>query len=184
MSLEDWVNVHWSPLLGYKPDVFYLTKGWFGFHFKQIEDTELILGKVWTFDGGSLMIKRWRVSFDPAHDYFRFKHFWVLLSGLSLHFWHAKALEAIGNTLGKFISADLGALKATDKRICRVLVEIDIHSGLLETLEIVWRGHHLSQSLDYLGIPFRCSRCRKTGHLWRDCMGLQEEEEFRRYNVG
>jgi hypothetical protein len=90
------------------------------------------------------MVKRWRVSFDPAQDYFRFRHFWVLLSGLPLHFWHAKALEAIGNSLGKFISADLGALKANDKRICKVLVEIDIHSGLLETLEISWRGHHFS----------------------------------------
>jgi hypothetical protein len=128
MLLEDWVSDHWSPLLGYNPYVFYLTKGWFGFHFKRVEDTELILGKIWTFDGDSLMIKRWRVSFDPALDYFRFRHFWVLLSGLSLHFWHIKALEAIGNTIGKFISADLGALQATDKRICRVLVEIDIHS--------------------------------------------------------
>jgi hypothetical protein len=106
--------------------VVYLTKGWFGFHFKRTEDTELILEKVWSYDGSSLMIKRWRVSFDPSHDYFQFRHFWVLLPGLPLHFWHEKALEAIGNTLGKFISVDLGALKATDKRICRILVEIDI----------------------------------------------------------
>jgi hypothetical protein len=65
MSLEDWVSVHWKPLLGYNSVVFYLTKGWFGFQFKRIEDTELILGRAWTYDGGSLMIKRWRVSFDP-----------------------------------------------------------------------------------------------------------------------
>jgi hypothetical protein len=53
-----------------------------------------------------------------------------------MHFWHAKSLESIGNNLGKFISADLGALKANDKIICRVVLEIDINSGLLETLEI------------------------------------------------
>jgi hypothetical protein len=73
MSLEDWVNVYWSPLLGYSPIVFYLTKGWFGFQFKRMEDMEPI-GKVWTFDGGNLMIKRWRVCFDPTLDYFRFRH--------------------------------------------------------------------------------------------------------------
>jgi len=39
MSLEDWVSDHCSPLLGYKPNVFYFTKGWFGFHFKRVEDT-------------------------------------------------------------------------------------------------------------------------------------------------
>jgi len=93
----------------------------------------LILGKVWTFNGGSLMIKRWRVNFDPALDYFRFRHLWVLLSRLSLHFWHVKSLEEIGNTIGKFISADLGALQAIDKRICRVLVEIGIHSSVRKT---------------------------------------------------
>jgi hypothetical protein len=27
----------------------------------------------------------------------------------------------------------------------------------------------ISQKLDYLGIPFRCSICRRTGHLRRDC---------------
>jgi hypothetical protein len=122
------------------------------------------------------MVKRWWVNFDPAQDYFRFCHFWVLLSGLSLHFWHEKSLEAIGNILGKFICADLRALKANDRRICRVLVEIDIHSGLLESLEISWHGHHFFQPLDYLGIPFRCSNCQKMGHLWRDCLGTLVEE--------
>jgi len=41
MLLEDWVSDHWSSLLGYNPYVFYLTKGWSGFHFKQVEDTKL-----------------------------------------------------------------------------------------------------------------------------------------------
>jgi hypothetical protein len=59
----------------------------------------------------------------------------------------------------------------------KLLVEIDIHSGLLESLEIDWRGHTMSQRLDYLGISFRCSFCRRTGHLRRDCQGSVEEEE-------
>jgi hypothetical protein len=51
----------------------------------------------------------------------------------------------------------------------KVLVEVDIHAGLLETLEIEWRGLLLVQRLDYLGIPFRCTLCRRTGHLRKDC---------------
>ena len=122
------------------------------------------------------MLKRWRVSFDPTIDYFRYRHLWVLLLGLPLHFWNAKALEAIRNYLGKFIMVDDEALLASDKKIGRVLVEIDIHAGLLESLEIVWSGHHLIQTLDYLGIPFKFSQCRKTGHMRRDCQGFFEEE--------
>jgi hypothetical protein len=72
---------------------------------------------------------------------------------------------------------DEQTLKASSKRVGKILVEVDIHLGLLETLEIEWRSQAMSQHLDYLGIPFRCSFCRKMGHLWRDCKGFVEEEE-------
>jgi hypothetical protein len=39
-------------------------------------------------------------------------------------------------------------------------VEMDITQGLPENLEIEWRGRRRIQSLDYLGVPFRCSICR------------------------
>ena len=88
-----------------------------------------------------------------------------------------KALEAIGNVLGRFIKADELSLNASDKRMGKVLVGLDIHFGLLESLEVVWRGHTWSQKLDYLGIPFRCSFCQRTSHLRRDCQVYFEEEE-------
>jgi hypothetical protein len=45
MLLEDWITVYWKPFLGYNLIVFYLMKGWFGFQFRRIEDTKLILGR-------------------------------------------------------------------------------------------------------------------------------------------
>ena len=60
----------------------------------------------------------------------------------------------------------------------RVLVEMDIHGGLPEVLGIEWRGRHLSQRLDYLGVPFCCSHCRCTGHLRRDCIGKGADEKL------
>jgi hypothetical protein len=53
--------------------------------------------------------------------------------------WNAKALEVIGNALGRFIKIDEQGLQYHDKRMEKVLVEVDIHVGLLETLEIEWR---------------------------------------------
>jgi hypothetical protein len=75
----------------------------------------------------------------------------------SLHLWNEKYLLAIGNSLGRFICVDSKMLTGSDKKLARILVEIDIHEGLLETLDIDWRGHLTRQKLDYLGVPFRCS---------------------------
>jgi hypothetical protein len=63
--------------------------------------------------------------------------------------------------------------------MCRVSVEIDIHAGLPETMELEWRGVLRTHKLDFLGVPFRFTRCRQTGHLRRDChSGNLEESSF------
>jgi hypothetical protein len=49
---------------------------------------------------------------------------------------------------------DEQALGAPDRKMGRILVEVDIHSGLLETLEIQWRDQLYTQRLDYMGLPF------------------------------
>jgi hypothetical protein len=95
---------------------------------------------------------------------------------LPLHLWTAKSLEAIGNSLGRFISIDKEAIATPAKKVARVLVELDIHEGLLESIDIEWRNHLTCQKLDYLGIPFRCTFCRRTGHLRKHCTGYLEEE--------
>jgi hypothetical protein len=61
--------------------------------------------------------------------------------------------------------------------VSKVLLELDIHEGLLDSIDIEWRGHHTRQKLDYLGIPFRCTLCRQTGHLRKHFPGFAEEEQ-------
>jgi hypothetical protein len=86
-------------------------------------------------------------------------------------------MAAIGNTLGRFIKVDDQALSAPQRRMGKILVEVDIHTGLLESLEIHWRGHTISQKTGLLGITFSCTLCRRTDHLRNDCQGFSEEEE-------
>jgi hypothetical protein len=64
------------------------------------------------------------------------------------------------------------SLKSADKRMAKILVEVDVHAGLMEVLEIEWRGLVFIQRLDYLGIPFRCTLCRRTGHLRKECTNI------------
>jgi hypothetical protein len=90
--------------------------------------------------------------------------------------WNAVSMEAIGNSLGSFVSLDETNLLTPSRKMGKILVEMDVHGGLPELLEIDWRGCRIVQRLDYLGIPFRCSICHKTGHLRNTCMGREEEE--------
>jgi len=51
----------------------------------------------------------------------------------------------------------------------RILVHLDLLDGLSEYINIQWRNATRRQMLDYEGVPFRCRRCHKVGHLFRDC---------------
>jgi hypothetical protein len=106
------------------------------------------------------------------------QHLWVLLHDLPLHIWNEKSLEAIINTIGCFIGVDKEAIVAPFKMVAKVLLELDIHEGLLYFIDIEWRGHHTLQKLDYLGIPLRCTLCRQTRHLRKHCPGFAEEKQY------
>jgi hypothetical protein len=138
LSFSDWMKEIWYPWLGYILTYMTLPSGWFGLIFKTPEDAESILNKFWDYKGGSLMLKRWRTRFDPATEYFSFRHVWVLLPGLPLNLWNTSALTAIGNLLGLFLKIDEACLLSTDKRLARVLVEVDLHVGLMDSIELEW----------------------------------------------
>jgi hypothetical protein len=144
ISLEGWIQSQWKPLLGYSPEVIYLTKGWLGFISNSTEDASLLLSSMWVFGGNSLMLKCWRIAFNLDTNYFHFRHLWVLLPGLPLYLWNEGDFRAIGDTLGKFIAFDSKILSAPVWKMGRVLVEMDICCGLPETLEIEWRGRKIA----------------------------------------
>jgi len=133
-----WMKDTWEPILGYSLVLLHLPRGWFEFIFNSLEDSTRILEKFRVFEGCSLMLKRWRLKFDTTSKYFSFRHMWVLLLDFPLQFWNQKALEAIENTLGRFIKLDEDALLSNDRRMAKILVEIDIHGGLLENLDREW----------------------------------------------
>jgi hypothetical protein len=133
-------------LLGYSPELVTLTRGWFGFIFKSPEDTMKVLEKTWVINGGSLMLKRWRVSFDSTNDYFQRCHLWVLLPVFHYNFGMPNALTAIGMSL----IVSLWWMRKPSKgliKIGKVLVEIDIHRGLLESIDIEWRGRVIGHKI-------------------------------------
>jgi hypothetical protein len=182
--MSDWITKNWVPVLGYAPELLCLTKGWMGFICKSLEDADILLKKLWVIGGSNLMLKRWRVAFDPRTETLPVRHLWVLLSGLPLHLWNEGALRAIGDALGHFITLDHSTLENYVRKVGRILVEIDLHGGLLEAIDIEWRGRFLNQAAGLCGYPFRCSWCRGTGHLHRDCSGKSLKRSGRSSTTG
>ena len=170
------------PILHYLPEVLILTRGWYCFFFRCPEDSELILSLTWLCGKGSLMLKHWDHLFNPENEIMRFRHLWVQIPNCPLFLWNLEAFTAIGNHLGRFLHVEHELLVGNDRRIAKLLVEIDITHGLLANLSIEWRGSIFELQLDYWGLPFRCSTCSRVGHLkakfpgWpiqqMDCPGL------------
>jgi hypothetical protein len=57
ISITEWMQATWEPIMGYSPELLNLPRGWFGFFLKTPEDTVRILDNFWAFEGGSLMLK-------------------------------------------------------------------------------------------------------------------------------
>jgi hypothetical protein len=141
-----WIKQIWVPVLGYLSEIIFLTKVWVGIICASLEDAELLLSRKWINGKSSLLLKRWRLSFSPETEYFSVRHIWVLLPGLPLYLWNEGALTVIGNSLGNFIMVDLKNLESAQRKVAKVLVEMDVHLGLPETLEVEWCGFAINKS--------------------------------------
>ena len=112
-----------------------------------------------------MVLDRYHVHFDPLREQVKKQHLWVLLPGLPFPLWSRSLLEGVGNTIGRFVAVEEDFMHSFDKRMEKILVEMDISVGLPVEVEIPCHEHLFVQRLDYLNIPFRCSRFREFGHL-------------------
>jgi hypothetical protein len=140
IPFSEWMKRTWSPIIGFDPEYLTLPCRWFSLVFKIPEDVEIILNGFWDFEGGSIMLKRWRMRFDPTTEFFSLHHVWVLLPSFPLNLWNKKAMMAIGNLFGRFLKVDEKGLQDPDKCMAHVLVELDLHASLMESLELEWHG--------------------------------------------
>ena len=165
----DWANDYWKPLFNYIPTISLLSNGWIVFVFLEPEHCTQALEGIWRIGKGSLVLGRWHSNFDPLRERITKRHLWVLLPHLPFPLWNRQILEGIGDTIGRFISVEDDFHLIFDKRVAKILVELDISRGLPTEVEILCKDRLLIQKLDYLHVPFRCNSCRSVGHLRNTC---------------
>ena len=71
--------------------------------------------------------------------------------------------------LGSFLEADLSFLESREKKVARILVNINLREGLVESINLDWGPVIIPQILDYENVPFRCRRCHAYGHPISAC---------------
>jgi hypothetical protein len=78
----------------------------------------------------SLMIKRWTHLFNLEERTFHILTSLGIDVGLSIGFLELEAFKAMGDSLGKFLHVDANLLSGQDRRIGKMMVEIDLQKGL------------------------------------------------------
>ena len=111
------------------------------------------------------MAKPWYKDFDPLTEFFNKIPLWVRLLNLPLHLWVDFFLEVVGEALGDFLLVDTSSSNVFQTMYACILVEIDVSKGLPEMIKLASPLGSWIQLLDYEGIPFRCRKCHKAGHL-------------------
>ena len=140
MGKKDWISwasKHWKPLFSYVPTISLLAKGWLVIVFSEEAHASFVLNSLWCIREGSLVLDHWHVHFDPLRERIKKRHLWVLLPGLPFPLWSCALLEGVGNTPGHFVTIEEDFMRAYDKRMAKILMEMDISMGLPAKVEIL-----------------------------------------------
>ena len=70
------------------------------------------------------------MNFDPTRERVKKRHLWNLLLGLPFSLWNRSLLEGVGNTIGRFVAVEEDYMNAYNKRMAKILVELDVTLGL------------------------------------------------------
>ena len=75
---------------------------------------------------------------------------WDLMPRFTLQCWSFRVVMMVANSIGHFILVEEAeTLVVADKRLPRVLVEVDISERILVEVEVIWNEGYFTQKLDY-----------------------------------
>jgi hypothetical protein len=105
-TLLSWIDQEWTPLLGYLPEIYILSRGWACFMLKDEKDCAVLLQNSCSWGPFGLFLKPWTVDFDPARESVSILKVRENFIGLPLALWTWEALHTIINKLGNFVGLE------------------------------------------------------------------------------
>lgn len=114
---------------------------------------------------------------DPKREQIGARPLWVRLPGLPLQYWCEEVFVRIGNALGTYLNHDRTFVQSKNRTLARILVHMDTREGLEEKITLQWGKYSWVQILDYEEVPFRCRRCHRVGHIFKECPLMKKLED-------
>lgn len=167
-ALNGWIASKWKPkgqvTLQLGP------KGFFTAIFNCIEDkTRIFEGGPYFFNSSGLYLTDWKPRFSPDKEDFSWAPVWIRMYSLPVEYWRDETLEWIGNKLGTFIKIATETKTRKFTSYARICVQMHLTKTLAASVSLFHDDYEWKQPIDYEHIPFRCRKCHKHGHLFRDC---------------
>ena len=119
-------------MLGYVPESYALTKGWFVSIFQNSVDACHILKGHWLKDNTP--------SFNAKYTKLATQLIQVKLPGLPPEVWSEEIFELIENAIGIYIKADHSFWESGIMIVARILVELNLHDDLWDEMVICKGG--------------------------------------------
>ena len=180
-ALYQWIHTVWTK----NCQIHLCSKGFFIVTFRAEEEKEKILNEgPWFWGSAGIFITPWFPEFDANTMVVSRMPVWVRLHNLLIHFWHYKALLAIGNTLGRMLKVDPERHIKGIFTFARICVEVDLSQGLPESIILNFNNTQWKQPLDYENTAFRCRGCQQTGHLFNACKSQNKSKPQQRKPKG
>jgi hypothetical protein len=104
----------------------------FGSCYEEKPHTEMVLGSF------PSVFTKMDVGFNPRKETAYIQPIWICLPRLPVELWNKDVLNTLGDGIGKFLSMEANFHSKVDKKVIKILVEIDLHKGLLEEIEKLW----------------------------------------------
>jgi hypothetical protein len=164
-TIRNWIHVAWQLELGYSAELVELNRNRYAFTFQRNEHSKWVLSKAWSINNSLMLLKQLSLLFDASTKCLKNISVWVRLPALPFHLWSFEYLKKIGNFLGDFLDADMSFEVTKQRKVARVLVNLNVREGLGEERDLTWGDYMYSQKLNYKNISFRCRRCHQYGHL-------------------
>lgn len=136
----------------------------FQFIFDDEHDLLEVLEKgVHTYKEWAIVVERWEEV--PPPDSLQYIPIWVQIRNIPINYQTEKAIEALGDTVGKVILVAFDPMKARSNVYERVLVKFDVSRPLRKEKVIdLPRGEKTKVFFNYERIQKRCYTCQRLTH--------------------